>query len=330
VPGLKIHLHIENTSSLGPVFEASSDRVTASLERASGLENALRVTIGYDGDNLEESLSTADAVFCWDLPRDRLSDRAPNLRWIHVHGAGINHWMPFENLPRRITLTNSRGVHGKRATEYVMMAVLALNNRLPEMVTHQRSGVWQQCFSTGLAGKTLLIIGVGHIGRAVARWAKSVELNVVGIRRSGKPRRWVDQMYQTHDLLSVLPRADFVLVSAPHTRETDQLIGALELDQMKPGAGLINYSRAGLVDYEALRARLQTGRLSAVLDVFSPEPLPGESPLWQTRNLLITPHCSSDDEAYYTPRTLDLVFANAKRFIEGKPLRNRVNRKLQY
>ena len=228
---MKIHLHIENTSSLGPVFEASSDRVTASLERASGLENALRVTIGYDGDNLEESLSTADAVFCWDLPRDRLSDRAPNLRWIHVHGAGINHWMPFENLPRRITLTNSRGVHGKRATEYVMMAVLALNNRLPEMVTHQRSGVWQQCFSTGLAGKTLLIIGVGHIGSAVARWAKSVELNVVGIRRSGKPRRWVDQMYQTHDLLSVLPRADFVLVSAPHTRETDQLIGALELQR---------------------------------------------------------------------------------------------------
>ena len=99
---------------------------------------------------------------------------------------------------------------------------------------------------------------------------------------------------------------------------------------MKPGAGLINYSRAGLVDYEALRARLQTGRLSAVLDVFSPEPLPGESPLWQTRNLLITPHCSSDDEAYYTPRTLDLVFANAKRFIEGKSLRNRVSRKLQY
>ena len=137
-------------------------------------------------------------------------------------------------------------------------------------------------------------------------------------------------MYQTGELVFVLPRANFVLISAPHTRETDQLIGARELDKMKSGAGLINYSRAGLVDYEALRARLDTGRLSAVLDVFSPEPLPTESPLWQTKNLLITPHCSSDDQAYYTPRTLDLVFDNVQRFIEGKPLRNCVSRRLQY
>jgi phosphoglycerate dehydrogenase-like enzyme len=137
-------------------------------------------------------------------------------------------------------------------------------------------------------------------------------------------------MYQTDELVFVLPRANFVLISAPHTRETDQLIGARELDKMKSGTGLINYSRAGLVDYEALRARLDTGRLSAVLDVFSPEPLPTESPLWQTKNLLITPHCSSDDQAYYTPRTLDLVFDNVQRFIEGKPLRNCVSRRLQY
>ena len=137
-------------------------------------------------------------------------------------------------------------------------------------------------------------------------------------------------MYQTGELVFVLPRANFVLISAPHTRETDQLIGARELDKMKSGAGLINYSRAGLVDYEALRARLDTGRLSAVLDVFSPEPLPTESPLWQTKNLLITPHCSSDDQAYYTPRTLDLVFDNVQRFIEGKSLRNCVSRRLQY
>ena len=327
---MKFHLHVENTSALGPVFEASPARVAAALDRVPGLAESLRVTIGYDYDNLDKHLATADAVFCWDLPRDRLEERAPHLRWIHVHGAGINHWMPLGALPRRITLTNSRGVHGERATEYVMMAVLALNNRLPEMVTHQRSGRWQQCFSTTLAGKTLLIIGVGHIGSAVARWAKGVGLHVIGIRRSGKPRRWVDEMYQTGELVFVLPRANFVLISAPHTRETDQLIGARELDKMKSGAGLINYSRAGLVDYEALRARLDTGRLSAVLDVFSPEPLPTESPLWQTKNLLITPHCSSDDQAYYTPRTLDLVFDNVQRFIEGKPLRNCVSRRLQY
>ena len=325
-----MRLHIENTTSLGPVFEANAERVAVALERVPGLAERISVTIGYDGENLEQHLPGADAVFCWDLPRAQLSTRAPRLRWIHVHGAGINHWMPLDALPRHIVLTNSRGVHGERATEYVMMALLALNNRLPEMVTHQRAGRWKQCFSAALKGKTLLIIGVGHIGQAVARWAKSYGLYVIGVRRSGKSRRWVDEMYRAEALTSVLPRADFVLVSAPHTSATDRLVGARELDLMKAGAGLVNYSRAGLVDYEALRERLNSGKLSAVLDVFNPEPLPSDSPLWQTKNLLITPHCSSDDEAYYTPRTLDLVFANAKRFIDGKPLRNRVSRRLQY
>ena len=325
-----LHLHVENTSTLGPVFEASSDRVTAALNRAPDLVDRVRVTVGYDGRGLDEHLQSADAVFCWDLPRERRSERAPHLRWIHVHGAGINHWMPLQDLPKQITLTNSRGVHGERATEYVMMAILALNNRLPEMVTNQRRGRWAQCFSSSLSGKTLLIIGVGHIGHAVARWAKSVGLNVLGIRRSGKPRRWVDEMYTAAELQTILPRADFVLISAPHTTETDQLMGAGELDLMKAGAGLVNYSRAGLVDYEALRVRLNKGELSAVLDVFTPEPLPKHSLLWEASNLLITPHCSSDDESYYTPRTLDLVFENARRLIQGKPLHNRVSRRLQY
>ena len=325
-----LHLHVENTTARGAVFEACKTRVAAALNRAPDLAGQLRTTVGYDGRDLDKQLASADAVFCWDLPRDHLAERAPNLRWIHVHGAGITHWMPLNELPRQIVLTNSRGVHGERATEYVMMAILALNNRLPELVTNQRQGLWRQCFSSSLSGKTLLIIGVGNIGHSVARWAKSVGLRVLGVRRSGKARRWVDEMHKVANLHNVLPQADFVLISAPHTNETDQLIGPAELDLMKSGAGLVNYSRAALVDYEALRVRLNDGQLSAVLDVFSPEPLPADSPLWAASNLLITPHCSSDDETYYTPRTLDLVLANVRRLIEGKPLRNRVSRQLQY
>jgi len=99
---------------------------------------------------------------------------------------------------------------------------------------------------------------------------------------------------------------------------------------VKSGAGLVNYSRANLVDYDALRAKLEAGEMSAVLDVFDPEPLPASSLLWNTPNLLITPHCSSDDRDEYTPRTLDLVFRNMRRFIEGRLLVNRVSRKHQY
>ncbi|MEO1841206.1 MAG: hypothetical protein ABGY21_06920, partial [Pseudomonadota bacterium] len=141
-----LHLHVENTTALGTVFAACRNRVTAALNGASDLTDRLHVTIGYDGHDLDKHLTSADAVFCWDLPRDHLAERAPNLRWIHVHGAGINHWMPLSELPRQIVLTNSRGVHGERATEYVMMAILALNNRLPELVTNQRQGLWHQCF----------------------------------------------------------------------------------------------------------------------------------------------------------------------------------------
>ncbi|MDH3695332.1 MAG: D-2-hydroxyacid dehydrogenase [Gammaproteobacteria bacterium] len=326
----KLHLHIENTGELGPVFEATRKRVREALKNHPELNSLLCVTVGYDGDNLEKNLKTANALFCWDIDRKDLSQRAPALRWIHVHGAGINHWKPLDQLPKNIVLTNSRGVHGQRATEYVMMAILALNNRLPEMTTNQRQKKWQQCFSSHLAGKTLLIIGVGNIGSGVARWAKSVSLHVLGIRRTGKPRRWVDEMHKPNALRKLLPKADFVLVSAPHTKQTNQIIGAKELNLLKQGAGLVNYSRANLMDYDALRKKLKQGKLSAVLDVFSPEPLPRNSPLWNTPNLIITPHCSSDDAEYYTPRTLELVFENMTRFIAGRPLKNRVSKELEY
>ena len=155
-------------------------------------------------------------------------------------------------------------------------------------------------------------------------------MQVLGIRRTGKPRRNVDEMHKPEDLHTLLPRADFVLVSAPHTEASHHMIGAYELAMLKPGAGLVNYSRANLVDYDALGAKLTAGKMSAVLDVFDPEPLPASSPLWHLPNLIITPHCSSDDRDQYTPRTLDLVFRNMKRFIASRPLVNRVSRKHQY
>ena len=155
-------------------------------------------------------------------------------------------------------------------------------------------------------------------------------MQVIGIRRAGKSHRAVHEMYRPADLPRLLPRADFVLVTAPHTSATHRMVGRAELDLLKPGAGLVNYSRAQLVDYEALRRKLERREMSAVLDVFDPEPLAESSPLWGTPNLIITPHSSSDDAAQYTPRTLDLVLRNMARFLAGRPLLNRVSRRLEY
>lgn len=325
-----VHLHIENTVKLGLVFEASAQRVQAAIARHPGLRERVRTTIGYDGDILSTALRSADVLFCWTVARGSLAERAPNLRWIHVHGAGVSHLAPLDELPRNVTLTNSRGVHGERATEYASMALLMLNNRIPEMITNQREARWEQCFNSQISGKTLLVVGVGNLGGSVARWAKKAGMRVLGVRRTARPHRYVDQMYAPDACPSLMPDVDFVAVCAPGTPDTRHLIGRDEIASLKRGAGLVNFGRAGVVDYEALRERLERRELSAVLDVFDPEPLPASSPLWHTPNLIITPHSSSDDEEYYTPRTLDLVFGNMTRFIAGERLANRVNKKRGY
>ena len=326
----KIHLHVENSADVNEVFEISASRVQDALGRHPDVADEIRVSIGYGGDILDRELVTAHAVFCWDFDRRDLRRRAPNLRWVHAHGAGVGHMMPLDWLPPGAVLTNSRGVHGQRATEYAFMAILMLSNRIPEMVANQQRARWQEVFSNGIEAKTLLIIGVGHIGKDVAAWAKRAGMQVLGIRRTGRPRRNVDEMYKPEHLHALLPRADFILVSAPHTDASHHMIAERELAMLKPGAGLVNYSRANLVDYDALRAKLEAGEMSAVLDVFDPEPLPESSPLWRTPNLIITPHCSSDDRDQYTPRTLDLVLRNMHRLIKGQALTNRVSRKHQY
>ena len=186
-------------------------------------------------------------------------------------------------------------------------------------------------FTSSIAGKICLIVGVGQMGAAAARQAKALGLQVIGVRRHGRRARFVNEMVGPDDLDRVLPLADFVIVTTPLTAETRGLIDDGRLGRMKAGAGLINIGRAAVVDYAALSARLRDGHLSGgVLDVFDPEPLPAGSPLWDTPNLIITPHVSSDDADGYVQGVLDIVFDNIGRTLAGRPLRNRVNRRLGY
>ena len=324
-----LHLHVNNVSGLGPVFEVTEARIADALARRPDLRHRITVSLTTDGAD-ETGLAGADVLFGWDIGRDELARRAPELKLFHAHGAGVSHLMPLDWLPAEVALANSRGVHGERASEYAMMAILMLNNRVPQMVTNQRAGRWEQIFNTAIAGKTLLIVGVGSVGGSVAEVARRFGLRVIGVRRTGAQHHAVDEMHTPDALAALIPAADFILVAAPQTTASRHLIDAAAIAAMKPGAGLVNYSRAGLVDYDALRARLATGDIGAVLDVFDPEPLPEGSPLWQTPNLIITPHSSSDDPDVYTPRTLDLVLDNMGRLLAGERLRNVVDRALEY
>ena len=326
----RVRLHIENDSSLGDVFEVTGERLSAAFSRFPDLAERVDCSIGYDCADFDRQIADADALVCWDIDHRNIAKRAPKLRWIHATGAGVEHFTPFDWLPDDVAFTNNRGVHGARAHEYAIMAVLMLNNRVPEMVTHQRAGRWEQTFNTGVAGKTLLVVGVGSVGGGVAEWAKRFGMRVIGVRRTAKPHPAVDEMRGPEALLELIPRADYIIATAPATAHTRHLIGRAEIEAIRPGGGIVNYGRARVVDYEALRARLERREISAILDVFDPEPLPPDSPLWQTPNLIVTPHCSSDDTELYIPRTLDLFFENMRRFLAGEPLENRVDPVLEY
>ena len=329
--GTKVPVHIKNNRAGEEVFCITPERYEAAAKRHPDVAKRLEVTIDWDFDHFEDSIRTAEVLVTWDLPTKDLAMRAPRLKWIHIIGAGIEHLRPLDWLPPGVSLINNKGVHAPKAGEYGAMAILMLNNALPQLITQQRLSIYEAIFSSTVAGKTLLIVGLGEMGGAVARQARRMGLYIIGIRRRARPSRLADECHGIDALDSLLPRADFVLVTAPHTKETEGLIDARRLGLMKSSAGLINMSRASVIDYAALIEQLESGQLSgAVLDVFHPEPLPAESPLWHTPNLIMTPHVSSDDLTDYVPRTLDLFFANMARSLSGKPLRNRVRPKLGY
>lgn len=323
---MAIRLHIKNNRSGEDVFYMSADRYRAAAQRHPGIAAQVEVTIDFDLDAFEESMATAGALVTWDLPTANLAQRAPHLRWIHIIGAGVEHLQPLDWLPPGVTLTNNRGVHAEKAGQYGLMALLMLNDAVPRLVGEQRRRRYIDCFTTAITGKVLLVVGAGAMGSAVARQARRLGLRTVGIRRRPRRTAGFDEVHGIDALDRLLPTADFVLVTAPATPATRHLLDEHRLSLLRPSAGLINMGRAAVVDYEALAAALRSGALAgAVLDVFNPEPLPASSPLWDVPNLIITPHMSSDDALTYAPRTLDLVFENLGRLLNGKRLKNRVD-----
>jgi phosphoglycerate dehydrogenase-like enzyme len=211
------------------------------------------------------------------------------------------------------------------------MMLLMLNARIPAMMTNQYKAKWEQIFTSTIRGRTVLIVGVGEMGGAIAAAARGLGLRVLGVRREGAPHEAVDQMYRSDQLDSTLPLADFLVLAAPLTKQTTALIDRRRFRMLRRGVGLLNVARAGLVDHQALIAALRDGMVSsAIIDVHDPEPLPAESPLWHVPNLFLMPHVSSDDEDRYLPRTLDLVCENMRRLSTGQPLLNMVDPTREY
>jgi len=283
-------------------------------------------------DRLPEELPDTDVFVGYSLRPQQLQD-ARKLKWIHSTAAGVAQLMYPELRESGILVTNPSGIFSVPMAEHTIGLMLAMARNLPDAVRHQDAGQWAQQelwdkpqHLSELNGQLLLIVGMGSIGRELARRAKALEMRVWGVTRSGKgDAALADRIFPAAQLDAALPEADYVVIAAPETAETRHLVGGEQMARMKGGARLINVARGSLLDERALVRALETGALAgAALDVASIEPLPADSPLWHAPNLILTPHTSAMSDRLWSRQTAVLVEL-LDRWFTGQEMFNRVD-----
>lgn len=287
-----------------------------------------------DHDSMVRLMAGAEIAFSSVLAPEAFA-AADRLAWVHSPAAGVGRLLFPALVESPVVLTNSRGMNASAVAEHTFAMLLALVRRLPVAVRAQQDGRWAQDDLSGLpmlAGRTLGIVGLGAIGTALASLGRAFGMRVIATRRTagGPCPPEVDRVLASTDLDQLLAAADVVVVAAPLTRETRDLIGASEFARMKPGGYFVNIARGKLVRERDLVAALESGHLGgAALDVFEREPLESSNPLWTLPNVVITPHVAGFRSDYWEA-AVDLFADNLGRFRRGDPLRNVVDKRRGY
>ena len=220
---------------------------------------------------------------------------------------------PFDWTYDNLKITNSSGVHAKKAGEYGLMSVLMLQNHLPKIITNQKNKEFISTFGNPIVGKNVVLVGTGALGSSMAKLVEPLGANIIGVNKKGKSVEGCSQILTIDKLDTVLPKADILYLALPETPETKNLINKRRLDLLKTTCGIVNIGRQSALDYEVLCDKLEKSEIAgAILDVFNPEPIDKSSRLWNTKNLVITPHVSSDDNGNYVKMTLELFVKNLK------------------
>ena len=274
----------------------------------------------------EEQLAQATILLGWVRAADL--KKAGKLKWFQTMWAGTDEYEGPGTLPEGVILTSSSGSNSRSVAEHMLASVLALCRRLPESRDSQREHRWQdEGKMRTLLDSTVLVLGAGHVGAAFGAMCRGLGSHTIGVKRhvSG-PVEGFDQVCPLEELDSLLPRADVVALTLPHTPQTVGLMDARRIDLMKEDAILISAGRGSVLDQEALARAMQGGKLwGAALDVTVPEPLPADSPLWDIPNLLLTPHVAGGMRLEVTRRTcIQMAQDNLRRYLAGEPLVNRV------
>ncbi len=288
-----------------------------------------------DRDEIRRRLPEADVAFASYVDRDAFAS-ATRLKWVQSPAVGVGRLMYPELLASAVILTSARGIRARSMAEHVIGVTIALARVLPATIRAQAAHRWAQeeleTATRTLCGQRMGIVGLGAIGREVVKIAAPFGFRVTAIRRRAGEAvpDGVDAVWTPDRLPDLLAQSDVVVLAAPRTPATSRLIGRAQIEQMKPGALLVNVARGKLVDDDALIDALRDGRLGgAALDVFSEEPLDPSSPYWDLPNVIVTPHTSGAMQDYWTP-LVELFADNLRRFEKGEPLLNVVDKVAGY
>ncbi len=341
MPKDKIKIHIRNNhwkkGSLPCDLEGeknssvTKDLFESKLSKYPGIKNKISYLIDWDDDNWKSSMKDADILLAWNFPTKGLSKIAPKLKWIHIVSAGVNHLSPFNWVKKDLVLTNSRGIQAKKAGEFGLMSILMLQNQMTRIITNQKQKDYVTLLSNPIENKHVVVVGTGSLGGSMIKHISSLGANVTGVNRRGRNVDGCSKVIKFDKIDKVLPEADFLYLAVPETNETKGMINKKRLDALKHTCGIVNIGRQSVMDYEHLRKKLKKNEISgAILDVFSEEPISRNSKFWDTPNLVITPHISSDSKGKYIEMVLEKFLTNLKLFINKKDLINQVDPHLGY
>lgn len=273
----------------------------------------------YDGSGQPPEL---DNVEFYVLPYDRgpeplkLIREMPALRAVQTLSAGYDHLLSL--IPPGVQLANGRGLHDLSVAEHTLALVLAAQRELPRWFEQQRSRQWDRAHTRSLADTRVLLVGYGAIGKAIERYLRAGEAEVVPVARTARPG-----VHGIGELPELLPSAEIVILVVPDTPQTRGLLGAKELALLPDDALVVNVGRGTAIDTTALTKEVTQGRLRAALDVLDPEPLPADHPLWTAPGAIITPHVAGGSASFY-PRARQFIEEQLARFADGRPLLNLV------
>lgn len=298
--------------------DLEDELLSAAKDAAPGWE----IVTGKDEEQWGPHMKDASVVAGWKKAMTPYLDHAENLEWVQSWSAGIDSH-PLEDFEKhKIKLTSANGVHAFPIAETIFALMLGWTRHIHTYTRQQQEKKWHHAgLKLELHGKKLALLGAGAIGKETAKIAKAFGMEVAGFRRSGEQEQYFDQMYKLDQLHDILPEADYVVITLPLTKETNNLFIKETFNKMKSESFLVNIGRGEIIDEEAMIHALKDGKIAgAGLDVFATEPLPEESPLWEMDNVIITPHTAGSTE-YYNDRVIkEILIPNLKSFTKDKKL----------